>query len=185
MKRLISSVTAMVMAFSLCVPAIAADTPMVHMRLKCPSDVRGDTSDEIREGVLPCGLSYKIVPMTVEEIEALYSNVSSRSYHWVGNVTVPIKNATGTNGKQLGNDFIVAPDKTAEVCVGGLPSTMPSVNIGVVATNGMWSDWVPGVKEDQKVIFTPAEGYEVYYYRVNVSTSEAVSAPARFLIDTY
>lgn len=185
-KKGLTMCLAIVMAISaMSISAFAVDAPIVRVRFVCPQIMQINTDSEIREGVLPCGLSYKIVPMTVEEIEALNSNVSARSYSWKGNVKVPITNTEGTNGQKLGENFIIAPDNTAEICVGGLPSTMPTVNISAAATNGMWKDWIPNVEKYQKVILEPAEGYNVYEYRVKVSTSETTSATARFSIDTY
>ena len=71
----------------------------------------------IQTGVLPHRLQYKIVPMTADEINALNSGISTHSYSWTGNVSVPIANSTGTNGAQLGYDFIIAPDSVAVISV--------------------------------------------------------------------
>lgn len=140
---------------------------------------------EIRTGVLPNGLEYKIVPMTADEINALNSGISTHSYSWTGNVSVPIANSTGTNGAQLGYDFIIAPDSVAVISVGSLPTTtMPTINVGAAATNGMWTDWIPNVKGNSKVYLTPGSGYTGYSYRVKVSTSESYSRSARFSITT-
>ena len=157
---------------------------IVTLKYKC-GDIENVEKREIRRGVLPNGLKYTVVPMTDEEIEALNSNVSLYSYSWTGNVTVPIANTSGTNGAQLGKDFIIFPDNTAVISVGNLPTTtMPTVNIGAAATNGMWNDWIPSVEGYSKVYFEPGEGYTGYSYKVTVSTSEAYSKTARFSIVT-
>lgn len=156
-----------------------------NISLQYKSGADSVTDREIRTGVLPNGLEYKIVPMTADEINALNSGVSTYSYSWTGNVSVPIANSTGTNGAQLGYDFIIAPDSVAVISVGNLPSTtMPTVNVGASATNGMWTDWIPSVKGNSKVYLSPGAGYTGYSYRVKVSTSEAYSKSARFSIAT-
>ncbi len=188
-KKIISIGLAAMMALSvMCVGVSAADE---NGSLKVASLKMGSytaTVDETREtitGELPNGLKYTVRPMTAEEIINLNSGVATCSFSWTGNVTVPISNAAGTNGAQLGYDFIIAPDTVAEISVGALPqTTMPTINVGASATNGMWTDWIPGVEGNSVVVLEPGENYTNYSYCVKVSTSEAYSRAARFSIET-
>ncbi|MFM9279757.1 hypothetical protein [Paenibacillus jiagnxiensis] len=143
-----------------------------------------ETDRQDREGVLPNGLKYKIHYLTDEEIADRENAVKPFSYSWSGNVNVPISNAAGTNGKQLGKDFVIGPDTTAIITVGSLPSTMPTVNVAAAATNGMWTDWIPNVGGNSEITFEPGDGYEYYSYAVKVSTSENASKSASFSIET-
>lgn len=136
------------------------------------------------EGTLSNGLKYKVHHMTIEEIEAYENGHKTYSYYWEGNVHVPKKNVAGTNGAQVGNDFIIAPDNTADFIVGSLPSAMPKINVGASAINGMWSDWVPNIGEYTRVTISPGSGYVNYPYEFRVSTSEVNSGIARFTIQT-
>ncbi|MGN9163865.1 hypothetical protein ACTNDY_01100 [Tissierellaceae bacterium HCP3S3_D8] len=148
-------------------------------------------SDEWREtGELSNGIRYGIRAMTEEEKAAFQLREASESgiitpfsYSWSGNVNVPISNSTGTNGKQLGNNFITAPDLHVAVGVGSLPSTMPTVNIGAEFTNGMDSDWEPNMGAYEIVVFNPGP-YNNYEMAIKVSTFESASASARFEITT-
>lgn len=144
-----------------------------------------DTTRETQTGVLPNGLKYTVRPMTEQEKINLNSGVSTYSFSWTGNVTIPVANEEGTNGAQLGYDFIIAPDSIAVISVGALPqTTMPTINVGAAATNGMWTDWIPGVEGNSIVTLEPGANYTNYSYRVKVSTSEAYSRTARFGIET-
>lgn len=158
-----------------------------NISLQYKSGADSVTDREIRTGVLPNGLEYKIVPMTADEINALNSGVSTYSYSWTGNVSVPIANSTGTNGAQLGYDFIIAPDSVAVISVGNLPSTtMPTVNIAAVAadkmSNDVLDDWILNVQSNLKIYLRPCSGYPEDFYKVKVNTSELYSKSARFSI---
>lgn len=181
-KKIIAMCLTAAMALSvMSIGAFASD--MATFSARGAADVT--ETREIREGVLPNGLKYTVVPMTQEQIDQLNSGVATCSYSWSGNVTVPISNADGTNGAQLGYDFIISPDTVAVITVGSLPqTTMPTINIGASATNGMWNDWIPNIEGNSLVYLEPGEGYAGYSYRVKVSTFEANSRSARFAIET-
>ena len=179
MKRFVSMALAVVMAISvMSSSALAAPS----MRYSPSPDYI--SHNEVRCGVLSNGIRYEIAPMTLEEIEAMYSEISTYSYSHTQNYQVPIANAAGTNGVQLGHDFVISPDTTVVVSVGNLPSTMPTVNIGLANKNGMWQDWAPNVSSNEKVTFTFVEGDAVYTYQAKASTSEVNSKIARFTIET-
>lgn len=157
-------------------------------RFKATPELLKRLSEQDREdyeGVLSNGLRYKVHHMTLEEIEA-YENgrAQTLSYSWTGNVRVPKSNAAGTNGAQVGHDFVIAPHNLADFIIGSLPTAMPRVNVGVSATNGMDSDWIPDVGEYMTVTFFPRSGAEYYSYQFRVSTNEASSSIARFSIET-
>lgn len=188
-KKIIAMGCAAVMAVSvMSISAFAADTndmgKIASLNMKS-SDTVMDATRETITGELPNGLKYTVRPMTEQEKINLNSNISTYSFSWTGNVTVPISNADGTNGAQLGYDFIIAPDTIAVISVGALPkTTMPTINVGAAATNGMWTDWIPGVEGNSIVTLEPGVNYTNYSYRVKVSTSEANSRTARFGIET-
>lgn len=141
-------------------------------------------------GELSGGMRYGIRPMTAEEKVAFELRESDESgiitpfsYSWSGNVNVPISNSGGTNGRQLGKNFIIAPDNYGFVSVGSLPSTMPTVNIGATFINGMDGDWVPNVGANEVVVIDPGS-YSNYEMAIKVSTYESASSSARFEIST-
>ncbi len=143
-----------------------------------------------KTGVLSNGMRYGVRDMTEEEKAALQLWESAKDgiitplcYSWSGNVNVPIANSTGTNGRQLGSNFIIAPDRYAFVFVGSLPSIMPTVNIGARFTNGMGDDWIPNVGANEVVMIDPGH-YNNYEMAIRVSTYENASASARFSITT-
>lgn len=179
MKRFVSAALAIIMAISV-MSGSALAAPSLHY-LPSPDSV---SHNEVRCGVLSNGIRYEVAPMTLEEIEAMYSEISTYSYKYSQKHEVPIANKDGTNGVQLGHDFVIAPDTTVVISVGNLPSTMPSVNIGLANKNGMWHDWVPNVAGNEKVTFTFDEGTAVYTYQATASTSEANSRIASFTIET-
>lgn len=162
-KSIITSMLSLVLLFTLALSANAA------------APARED-----REGVLSNGIKYKIHYLTDDEIKQRENMIQPFSVDWSGNVNVPISNPAGTNGKQLGYDFVIAPDTKVVIGVGNLPDTMPSVNIGAEATNGMWGDWIPNVAKYSEIELVPGEGYTSYSFRVKVSTSESASKSARF-----
>lgn len=148
-----------------------------------------------KTGVLSNGIEYSIRPMTknektafnkLKEIEEANESeiiVSPCSYSWAGNVNVPIANSAGTNGRQLGKNFIIAPDNYAYVYIGPLPSTMPTVNIGAKFTNGMGGDWIPNIGGDTVIRINPGS-YSNYEMAVKVSTYENKSVSAYFKLYT-
>lgn len=163
------------------------ETP-VKEKYKVSDDLLKRLSEQDREdyeGVLPNGLEYKVHHMTPEEIEAIENGESEAlSYHWTGNVHVPKSNVSGTNGTQVGYDFVVAPHSEADFIIKNLPTAMPTINVGVSATNGMWSDWIPNLKEYTTVTLLPEDGAEYYSYNFKVSTSESNTGIGRFEIRT-
>lgn len=188
-KKVMAMSCAAIMAVSaMSVSAFAADyaqTPKMASLKLSGFTALSETTRETVTGELPNGLKYTVRPMTEEEKINLNSGVSTYSFSWTGNVTVPISNGDGTNGAQLGYDFIIAPDTIAVISVGALPqTTMPTINVGASATNGMWTDWIPGVEGNSIVTLEPGTNYTNYSYRVKVSTSEAYSRTARFSIET-
>ena len=143
-----------------------------------------------RMGKLSNGMRYGVRDMTEAEKAALqlWENakdgiITPFSYSWSGNVNVPIANSAGTNGRQLGSNFIIAPDRYAFVFVGSLPSIMPTVNIGARFTNGMGDDWIPNVGANEVVMIDPGN-YNNYEMAIRVSTYENASASVRFSITT-
>lgn len=148
-----------------------------------------------KTAVLSNGIEYSTRPMTEEEKVAFNKLreiketdkseiiVTPYSYSWSGNVNVPIANSAGTNGRQLGKNFIIAPDNYAYVYVGSLPSTMPTVNISAEFTNGMGEDWIPNIGGDTVIRINPGS-YSNYEMAVKVSTYENKSVSAYFKLYT-
>ena len=93
MKRFVSIALAVVMAISVMSSSALAAPSMRYS--PSPDSI---SHNEVRCGVLSNGIRYEIAPMTLEEIEAMYSEISTYSYSHTQNYQVPIANAAGTNG---------------------------------------------------------------------------------------
>ena len=91
-------------------------------------------------------------------------------------------NATGDNGANVGGAIGVYPDEYVSVRVGGLPSTMPTVNVGCHYVDDDNADWYPTVGANALVIFKI--GSSSGDVQITTSTCESTSVTTSFTIST-
>lgn len=145
-----------------------------------------DEDTGVRTGVLSNGVTYTITPMTEEEIAAFENGTDgpmTRSINWSGSVKVPIANASGTNGANVGPAFTSYPDNDVQINVGKMPNLMPSINLSVVLTSGGTLDWIRGVGSYEKVVLHIGPNTQ-NTTRVKTSTNESFSDYVDFHVFT-
>ena len=132
----------------------------------------------VERGSLSNGIEYWIVNPTPTERVRMDLLGDSETFK----VRAPIVNMTGDNGANVGDVIGVYPDEYVSVRVGGLPSTMPTVNIGCHYVDGDHADWYPTVGADALVVFKI--GSTSSDVQITTSTCESNSFTTSFTIST-
>ncbi len=165
-KKIIAMCLATVMAMSvMCVGAFAA-----------PST----EAEPIRTGELPNGVIYEVY--SVDSETAIPFSLSS----WTGTVTVPLRNEAGTSGVILGgrSTFVPAPHNRYYVEVGNLPSTMPTVNVGLRLADQSASGYTI-LNANEAIVFVIPDSLIYDSWVATASTDELYSRSATFTCFTF
>lgn len=132
----------------------------------------------IENGTLSNGIEYWIINPT--PTDRIHMDLLSDSETF--KVRAPIVNMSGDDGANVGDAIGAYPDEYISVRVGGLPSTMPTVNIGCHYVNGDNADWYPAVGADALVVFKiGSSGNDV---QITTSTCESTSVTTSFTVST-
>lgn len=132
----------------------------------------------VESGTLSNGIEYWVInPTPTEHVHMDLLSDSETFKVWS-----PIVNATGDNGANVGGAIGVYPDEYVSVRVGGLPSTMPTVNVGCHYVDDDNADWYPTVGANALVIFKI--GSSSGDVQITTSTCESTSVTTSFTIST-
>lgn len=173
MKRLFSFVMATVMMLSLAIPSFAIE-PVTVITPEDPNAEYGLAE----HGTLSNGIEYWVINPTPTENVRMDLFSDSKTVK----VRPPIVNTAGGNGVNVGEAFVVCPNEYVSVRVGGLPSTMPTVNVGCHYVNGDHADRYPSVSANALVVFkmnSPSDEVQI-----TTSTSGSLSFTTSFTIST-
>lgn len=129
-------------------------------------------------GSLSNGIEYWIVNPTPTERVRMDLLGDSKTFK----VRVPIVNEIGDDGADVGGAIGVDQGEFISVRVGGLPSTMPTVNVGCHYVDGDHADWYPSVGADALVVFKI--GAPSSNVQITTSTCESASVTTSFTIST-
>lgn len=158
--------------------AIGSLCVIMALLLAVSASAVGDAFGTYEAGTLTNGFTYWLAKPSEEQRKTA---AQTASMTWSGNYNVPRRNEEGTSWRELYAQRLYASDgKYVVVTVGNLPSTMPTVNVGLFASYDT-AAWVT-VGANTTVIFSFGERTDAAFLRVN--TAEDTSAYANFKILT-
>lgn len=176
-KRFFGILCACCMLTALIVPATAVDSPE-------PSGF-----SLVASGTLSSGTEYWVYSLTEEQGRKMGAK---KDYVWDDLVTVPVSNSDGTNGNQLGKDFITGRHTYCNVYVGRLPNRQAdSVEVAFEADGGAAREVVshvtsqcivsfkPASQEDNARILVSTKGDKAMYVNFKMGMSETLPTAAQ------